>query len=203
LGWITNTVSIGWFSEYLGIKGSYNLHQLFFGLQPMGPGGGPPSTGFKPKLYHAMEGNKSGGGSTGTSGTSGSSGTSGTSATWVSPNISVLLRGLGFADSSNPANSSTMIIEMLTRKGVNNIFGPQGKLANIAIQGVKLTDSELQALTMATNMLDNHWKSLSPEQQVSQDKINRAIFFHNGIVDRERTAEAANSLLALQRNNNK
>jgi hypothetical protein len=55
LGWITNTVSIGWFSEYLGIKGNYNLHQLFFGLQPMGPGEGPRSDGFKPKLYHAME----------------------------------------------------------------------------------------------------------------------------------------------------
>jgi hypothetical protein len=70
-----------------------------------------------------------------------------------------------------------MISDILTRKGANNIFGSEGKLANIAIQGVKLTDSELEALTMATNMLDDHWKPLSPQQRVSQDKINRAIFF--------------------------
>ena len=55
LGWIINLVSISSFSEYLGIKGNFNMHQLFFGLQPMGPGEGPSSDTFKPKLYNSME----------------------------------------------------------------------------------------------------------------------------------------------------
>ena len=55
LGWTSNTAAIGWFSEYLGIKGiNYNLNQLLFGFHPMGAGDRFVSD-FKAKLYHAME----------------------------------------------------------------------------------------------------------------------------------------------------
>jgi hypothetical protein len=61
------------------------MHQLFFGLQPMGPGEGPSNDTFKPKLYNSMEGNKSVGGSAANLGTSSTSGTSGASSTSAIP----------------------------------------------------------------------------------------------------------------------
>jgi hypothetical protein len=94
----------------------------------MGPGEGPPNDSFKPKLYHAMESDErsdpnkpldkgkgidkgahpSVGATSGSSDTSASYGTSATSSslethrTPVNVSISMLLRGLGLADTGNP-----------------------------------------------------------------------------------------------------
>jgi hypothetical protein len=58
LGWIINTATISWFSEYLGVKGiNFNLKQFIFGYHTMGAGAGDDylSKDFKVKLYNAME----------------------------------------------------------------------------------------------------------------------------------------------------
>jgi hypothetical protein len=55
LGWSINTVTIGWLSEYLGLKGiNFNLKQLLYGYDTMGASYGS-SEDFKAKLYCAME----------------------------------------------------------------------------------------------------------------------------------------------------
>jgi len=58
LGWTINTGTIGWLTDYLGIKGiNFNLNQFLYGYgakDTMG-GGNVNSTEFKPKLYHAMD----------------------------------------------------------------------------------------------------------------------------------------------------
>ena len=55
LGWTINTTTMGWLSEYLGIKGmNFNLNQILYGFQTIKTGGGY-SPEFKAKLYNAME----------------------------------------------------------------------------------------------------------------------------------------------------
>lgn len=55
-GWTINTAAIGWFSEYLGIKGiNFNLKQFLYGFDTMGIGDSYSSKDFKAKLYNAME----------------------------------------------------------------------------------------------------------------------------------------------------
>ncbi len=55
-GWTINTVAIGWFSEYLGVKGiNFNLKQFLYGYHTMGAGDNYSSKDFKIKLYNAME----------------------------------------------------------------------------------------------------------------------------------------------------
>jgi hypothetical protein len=55
LGWTLNTATIGWLSEYLGIKGiNFNLKQFLYSYNTMGAGDDSPSD-FKTKLYNAME----------------------------------------------------------------------------------------------------------------------------------------------------
>ena len=57
LGWTINTATIGWLSEYLGLKGiNFNLKQFLYGYDTMGACD-PPSENFKAKLYNAMESN--------------------------------------------------------------------------------------------------------------------------------------------------
>lgn len=55
-GWTLNTAAIGWFSEYLGVKGiNFNLKQFLYGYDTMGAGDNYSSKDFKVKLYNAME----------------------------------------------------------------------------------------------------------------------------------------------------
>ena len=56
LGWTTNTIAIGWFSEYLGVKGiNFNLNQFLYGYDTMGAGDSSTVKDIKAKLYNAME----------------------------------------------------------------------------------------------------------------------------------------------------
>jgi hypothetical protein len=56
LGWTLNTGFIGWFTEYLGLKGiNFNLNQLVFGFDTMGGDKISSVEDSKPKLYNAME----------------------------------------------------------------------------------------------------------------------------------------------------
>ena len=56
LSWTINTTTIGWFSDYLGVKGiNFNLNQFLYGYDTMGAGASYPSKDFKAKLYNAME----------------------------------------------------------------------------------------------------------------------------------------------------
>jgi hypothetical protein len=56
LGWTINTAAIGWFSEYLGVKGiNFNLNQFLYGYHTMGAGDSHSLKDFKVKLYNAME----------------------------------------------------------------------------------------------------------------------------------------------------
>lgn len=58
LGWTINTGTIGWLTDYLGIKGiNFNLNQFLYGYRAKDTigGGDSNSTEFKPKLYHAMD----------------------------------------------------------------------------------------------------------------------------------------------------
>jgi hypothetical protein len=56
LGWTINTSTLGWLSEYLGIKGiNFNLNQFLYGFHTIGPSDGPSSENIKAKLYNAME----------------------------------------------------------------------------------------------------------------------------------------------------
>lgn len=58
LGWTINTVSIGWLSEYLNLKGiNLNLKQLLYGYHTIGPNEEFLFEKTKPKLYNAMESN--------------------------------------------------------------------------------------------------------------------------------------------------
>ncbi len=61
LGWTLNTGTIGWLTDYLGIKGiNFNLNQILYGCvakDTMG-GGDVNSSDFKPKLYYAMDSNE-------------------------------------------------------------------------------------------------------------------------------------------------
>jgi hypothetical protein len=55
-GWTINTATIGWLSEYFGIKGiNFNLNQFLYGYNTMGAGDEDSSKDFKVKLYNAME----------------------------------------------------------------------------------------------------------------------------------------------------
>jgi hypothetical protein len=56
LGWTINTATIGWLSEYLGVKGiNFNLKQFLYGYHTMGADDSYSSKNFKAKLYNAME----------------------------------------------------------------------------------------------------------------------------------------------------
>jgi len=56
LGWTINTIAIGLFSEYLGLKGiNFNLNQFLYGYDTMGAGNSSTVKYIKPKLYNAME----------------------------------------------------------------------------------------------------------------------------------------------------
>jgi len=56
LGWTINTATIGWLSEYLGIKGlNFNLKQIIYGFQTINICDGYSPQDIKAKLYHAME----------------------------------------------------------------------------------------------------------------------------------------------------
>lgn len=58
LGWTINTATIGWLSEYLGLKGiNFNLKQFLYGYDTMGAPDTSSSENFKAKLYNAMESN--------------------------------------------------------------------------------------------------------------------------------------------------
>jgi hypothetical protein len=56
LGWTINTATIGWLSEYLGIKGiNFNLKQFLYGYHTTGADDSYSLKDFKAKLYNAME----------------------------------------------------------------------------------------------------------------------------------------------------
>ena len=58
LGWTISTASIGWLSEYLGIKGiNFNLNQFMFGFHTLNDTSVSVPEDFKVKLYNNMESN--------------------------------------------------------------------------------------------------------------------------------------------------